>query len=202
MNWQRLDRETTGKVIESVKSAADPGLFSPVTSEVQRAWLSFYDRFSLYRITNYASLPSFTFQFLGDGTFFHYLDGTEDPVHTANDKGALILRPDTVLDYLAFYFTHVQEDDSGGITLIKNPQDMPLLGSLDDVGAQAVIRGHRPAEIIPAADGFHVKTDLYDDGLVLRADVGVSATGRVSIRDRKMVVNAVARAAETENLVV
>ena len=65
MNWQRLDRENTLKTIDSVKSASEAGLFSPTTSEVQRARLSFYEGIDLYKLTNFASLPSFTFEYLG-----------------------------------------------------------------------------------------------------------------------------------------
>jgi len=81
MHWQRLDRDTSVKVIDSVKSDANEGLFSVGTSEVQRARVSFYKEYFIYKVTNYASLPSFTFEYLSDGTFFHYLDGTESPIY-------------------------------------------------------------------------------------------------------------------------
>src|SRR5688572_12860610 len=110
MHWQRLDRENTIQVIDSVKSAADPRLIVSGTSEVERARLSFYGNTSLYKVTNYASLPSFTFEYLGDGTFFHYLDGTEMPIYTVNDKGGLMLTENSIVDYLAFFFGHVAGD--------------------------------------------------------------------------------------------
>jgi hypothetical protein len=73
MHWQRLDRDKTLATIKSVRSLTDAGLFSPVTSEVQKAVLSFYNGVELYKLTNFSSLPSFTFEYLGDGMHFYYL---------------------------------------------------------------------------------------------------------------------------------
>ncbi|MCI5060584.1 MAG: hypothetical protein MRY79_05885, partial [Alphaproteobacteria bacterium] len=130
MRWQRLDRDNSVKVIDSVKSEANAGLFSVGTSEVERAGLPCYQGYFLYKVTNYASLPSFTFEYLGDGTFFHYLDGTEDPIHTVNDKGVLSLDKSNIMAYLDFYFSHISGEE-GDIIVIHNPHDMPLLDSLD-----------------------------------------------------------------------
>ncbi len=194
MNWQRLDRESSLKTIDSVKSAADAGLFSPATCEVQRARLTFYDGIELYKITNFASLPSFTFEYLGSGNFFHYLDGTEQPIYAVNDKGALSLNDRSVVDYLAFFFAHVTIDDDE-MFLVKHPSDMPMLESLNDDGIDAVTRNHTPPHVQYDAgfDKFTVEADLYAEGLLMRATVEVTAAGRVELKDRKMIVNAVAR---------
>lgn len=193
MNWQRLDRDNTLKTIESVKSASEAGLFSPGTSEVQRARLSFYAGIDLYKLTNFASLPSFTFEYLGNGTYFTYLDGTELPIYTVNDKGNLELNERSVVDYLEFFFAHVMTDDEE-MMLIKNPHDMPLLDSLERDSIDAVMRNHKPPVVSYDAgyDKHTVEVDLYADGLLLRAIVEVTDSGRVKILDRKMIVNAVA----------
>jgi hypothetical protein len=196
MNWQRLDRENTLKTIESVKSAGDPGLFSAATSDVQRAPLSFYDGISLFKLTNFASLPSFTFEYLGNGMHFQYLDGTEQPIYIVNDKGHLSLNERSVVDYLEFYFSHVTVDDDE-MFLIQNPHDMPMLDSLDEDSITAVTRNHKGAEVSYDAgfDKHTVDADLYAEGLLMRATIEVTATGRVAILSRRMIVNAVAQSA-------
>lgn len=192
MHWQRLDRDTSLKTIDSVKSVSDAGLFSPATSEVQKARLPFYDRLDLYKITNFASLPSFTFEYIGDGQFFHYLDGTEQPIYTANDKGSLSLNDRTVIDYLEFFLSHVMLDDDETV-FFSNIRDMPLLDSLDPDSAYIVERNHKPPEISYDAgfDKYTVEADIYSEGQMLRAIIEVSASGRVTIASRKMIVNAV-----------
>jgi hypothetical protein len=196
MNWQRLDRESTTKIIESVKSAGEAGLFSLTTSEVKRAKLSFYEKVGLYKLTNFASLPSFTFEYLGDGEHFQYLDGTELPIYTTNDKGYLELNDRTVVDYLEFFFSHVAFNEEE-MVLIQNPHDNPLLDSLGLDSVDAVISNHKPATVSYDAgyDKHTVEADLYADGLLIRATIEVTASGRVSIIDRKMIMNAVAHSA-------
>jgi hypothetical protein len=195
MNWQRLDRENTMKTIDSVKSASEAGLFSAATSEVQRARLSFYEGIDLYKLTNFASLPSFTFEYLGDGTFFQYLDGTEIPIYTINDKGRLTLNDRSVVDYLAFFYAHVMSDEEETY-FIHSARDMPLLDSLDEESVDAITKNHNPPAVQYDAgfDKFTVEADLYSDGLLLRATLEVTASGRVTVQNRRMIVNALALA--------
>ena len=196
MNWQRLDRENTIKIIESVRSAGEAGLFSLTTSEVKKARLSFYETIGLFKLTNFASLPSFTFEYLGDGTHFQYLDGTEQPIYSTNDKSTFELNERTVLDYLEFFFSHVAFEEEE-MAMILNPNDNPLLDSLDMDSADSVIRNHKTPVVSYDAgfDRHTVEADLYADGLLIRATIEVTASGRVSIVDRKMIVNAVAHSA-------
>lgn len=196
MNWQRLDREMTLKTIDSVKSASEAGLFSPGTSEVQKARLSFYEGIDLYKVTNFASLPSFTFKYLGDGTHFQYLDGTELPIYTTNDKGALTLNDRSVVDYLEFFFLHViLEDDE--MFFIRSAHDMPLLDSLDDDSIDAITKNHTAPNVQYDAgfDKYTVEADLYAEGLLMRVIIEVTASGRVTIQNRRMIVNAIAHSA-------
>lgn len=188
MHWQRLDRDASIKVIDSVKSDTNAGMFAIGTSEVQRGRLSFYKDYSAYKVTNYASLPSFTFEYLSDGAFFHYMDGTEEPIHTVNDKGVLTLNAQNVIDYLTFYFGHVGSDE-GDIIVVNNPHDMPLLDSLDPEAYDAVFSHHNPPEVTEKDGKLTVETDLYKDSQLVRALIEVTHKGRVSIKDQKMIMH-------------
>ena len=202
MRWQRLDRENTINVINSVKSAENAGMFSVGTSEVQCAQLPFYKNYQLYKITNYASLPSLTFEFLSDGKFFHYLDATETPIHTVNDTGTLDITEDSVIPYLEFYFSHVDGGEDGDIIIINNPNDMPLLDSLDPEAYHAVFSQHKPAKI--EFDGgfnaYEVETDLYINSQLVRAVLEVNVRGRVKIKDQKMIMHEVTRPDFTDTM--
>ena len=199
MHWQRLDRDNTIKTIDSVKSASEAGLFSPATSEVQKARLSFYNGIDVFKLTNFASLPSFTFEYLGDGIHFHYLDGTETPIYTLNDRGHLTLNERSVIDYLEFYFAHVTVEDEE-MCLIRSVHDMPLLDSLDVDSLDAISRNHKqPAVQYDAGFDTHtVEADVYAEGLLIRATIEVNSTGRVTITGRKMILNAVAHSYSSE----
>ncbi|HPD83217.1 MAG: hypothetical protein R3D88_00760 [Alphaproteobacteria bacterium] len=189
MHWQRLDRDNSTKVINSVKSGANEGLFSVGTSEVQRGRVNFYKDYSVYKVTNYASLPSFSFEYLSDGVFFHYLDGTEQPIYSVNDKGVLTLDKHNVMEYLAFFFAHVG-DDEGDIMVINNPHDMPLLDSLAPHVYDAVFAQHKPAEIHydGGFDAYEIEANLYMNSQLVRAQIEVSTKGRVKIKGQKKMV--------------
>lgn len=192
MHWRRLDREHTQAILESVKSAAEPGLFSAATSEVESSILPFYKDYRAFKVTNYASLPSFTFVYLGDGSFFHFMDGTNEPIFAVNDKGQLDLTEQNVPDYLAFYFQNVGLEDGEECYFIKNPQDMPLFESLDDDAIHAILRNHE-APIVSLDDHngvFAVTAELYAEGQVNRANIEVrKSNGRVTIKDQTMIWN-------------
>lgn len=191
MQWQRLDRDTSHKIITSVASDAEAGLFSAATSEVTRAYVSFYIGWHVYKVTNYASLPSFTFQYLSDGTFFHYLDGTEEPIYAVNAKGALNIDDRTAIDYLTFFFEHVSGENGEERQLITNPHDMPLLESLGPDAFDAISRDYKPPSVVydGGLDAYVVEANLYTDGQVLRARMEIKPNGRVSIAHEKMTMH-------------
>jgi len=188
MKWQRLDRDTSQSVINSVQSDGTQGMFALGTSEVQRAFLPFYQGYFLYQVTNYASLPSFSFQYLSDGKFFHYLDGTEEPIYKVNDGGALVLNEATILAYLDFYLKNVGDED-GDIILINDPHDMPLLDSLGPAEYQAVFQNHQPVTIDndPANQVFTINATLYMESQLVRAKILITTRGRVTISGQKMI---------------
>lgn len=203
IQWQRLDRDSSISVIENVKSASDPGMMSLASCQVERAWLPFYEGVYAYKVTNFASLPSFTFEYLGDGQFFQYLDGTNDPIYSVNDKATLHLNEVHVLDYLEFYFSHVSDPEDGEITMIRSPHDMPLLDSLAPSAFEAVMRSFEPPRTERNQDGsFTVHADLYIDGVVVHATLRVGAKGRVKMLERKMRMSSMQKSTETGNFMV
>lgn len=199
MHWQRLDRDNTEKVINSVKSAENAGMFSFATSEVQRARLSFYKDYSVYKVTNFASLPSFTFQFLSDGTFFHYLDGMEEPIYAVNDKGVLNLNEHNITDYISFFFAQVGNED-GDVIVITNPHDMPLLDSLDAEAYDSVFNNYKAPQVAFNNDSgvFEVEADLYLESHAVRSKIEVTPKGRVTIIEQKTNMHQVMKAPDAE----
>lgn len=194
MHWKRLDRDSSLKVIDSVKSTSDMGMFNIGTSEVNCARLPFYTDVLLYKVTNYASLPAFSFEYLGDGTFFYYLDGTADTIHKANDAGKLMLNQNNVLDYIAFYYERIAQvnPDMDEVTVIINPHDMPLLDSLDPAAYAAVMANFKPAQVTQNEDGgYTIEAAIYTEGVVMQATIKVNGKGRVTIIDTKMNMNEV-----------
>lgn len=189
LQWHKLDRDRTVAMIDSVRNAGDPILFSLATSEAKCAKLPFYRNLLLYRLTNYASLPSFSFDYLGDGKEFVYLDGGQTAIYDANDTGNLALTPDNVVAYVSFFFNHVSGPD-GDIYVIDDREDHPMLETLGADDAAALETLFQPATVDVREDGvFVVRTTLFYLGALVRATVLVTANGRVDVTDFEMLMN-------------
>lgn len=189
MQWHRLDRDRTIAMIDSVKTAGDSGLFAPTTSEAKCHKLSFYRNLLLYRLTNYASLPSFSFDYLGDGKTYFYLDGSVMPIYAANDAGHLFLDSSNVMDYLTFFFEHVSGPD-GDIFVIDRMQDHPALDALSGDQVAAIAVHHQPPEInANIAGDFTIKTSMVYLGTLVRAVITVDKRGRVNVLDTQMLMS-------------
>ena len=188
MQWHRLDRDRTIAMIDSVKTAGGEGLFSVQTSEAKCQKLSFYRNLLLYRLTNFASLPAFSFDYLGDGKTYYYLDGSVTPLYAANDAGNLFLDTANVMDYLTFFFEHVAGPD-GDIFIIDRVQDHPALDALSGDQIDSILDYHLPASISGNIAGdFTVSTSMFYLGTLVRATITVDKRGRVNVTDTQMLM--------------
>ncbi len=189
MEWHRLEKDQTQAMIETVQSDGMPGLFSPVTSHASRSKLPFYTGFLLHRLTNFATLPAFSMDFLSDGNTFLYLDGTPDPIYRVNDTGDLILNENTVLDYMAF-FVHYVPGPEGEMLLIDSSHKAPPLGSLDIDKHRAMLYTHRDLDLSfdDVSGVYTVKIPMYYGGALVKATIEITSRGRLDIKDYKMIL--------------
>jgi len=189
MQWHKLDRDRTVAMIDSVKTSGDHMLFSLGTSEAKAAKLPFYKNLMLYRLTNYSSLPSFSFDYLGDGKTYFYLDGSPAPIYAANDAGNLTLDTQNVVDYVVFFFNHVSGPE-GDIFVIEDPQNHPALDALSDIQLDEVLSRHNDPEVTANSNGTYViKASMYYLASLVRATIHVDTDGRVSVRDFQMLLS-------------
>lgn len=187
--WHKLDRDRTLAMINSVKSEGDHFLFTIATSEAKCARLPFYKNFLLYRLTNYASLPSFSFDYIGDGRSFYYLDGSPTPIYAANSTGNLALNSKSALDYVVFFFDHISGPE-GDISVVENPREHSALDVLDEAQMENIIAHHAAPEISARAQGgYTVTTSLFYLGSLVRATIEIDPSGQVSVADYKMLLS-------------
>ncbi len=187
IQWHRLDRDKTLALINNVRASGIGNLFSPATSEAKFVPLPFFKDINLYRLSNMASLPTFTMPYLGNGSLFVYLDGTEQAIYRVNDTGALILNDITVLPYLAFFFRHIVPVD-GETQMIADPENIPFMEDPDyeppynNLGPLPYAQIYRHDQ----ADGYVIETPLYNEGMIVRARIHVNSRGRVVIIDQQI----------------
>jgi hypothetical protein len=190
MDWNRLDKTQSQDILQHIAVAADPGMFSPNSSEASFKPLSFYQDYMLYRITNYATLPSFSLDFLSDGESFHLLDGSPMPINLVNHKGTLYLTETNVIDYVDFYMGNISGED-GDIYLIRDVENLPFIDSLTlDQQMDLKNKHHDPSIALNEDTGhFIVLCDLFYNGTLVEAAVSVSQTGEIDIQPREMLMS-------------
>jgi hypothetical protein len=192
--WNRVPKEQAHQILKTVSSSADSAVFSEQLTEVTWKNLSFYNNLKRYRLTNYATLPCFTMDYLGDpdSEKFYPLDGLANTIYDANEQDKISLTKENIIDYLDFFFDQVQGPD-GDIYLIKTPQDLPMLSSLPENQQQSVIEHHKGlvvnSDIKPGE--FHVTGTLYYDGSLISAMINVQESGKLAIQDQTLLLHGI-----------
>lgn len=189
MQWQKLERSEMAKVIHRVAETPDGALFSMTTSEAQAAQLPFYRGFMIVRLTNYATMPSFTLDFLSDGTTFYLLDGSPEPLQKVAARGGLMLNERNVAEYVDFFFKHVTTEE-GDIYLIRNFDDAPFMDSLSMDQQIQIKRHHSDVNVSYKRedDTFDVSGDLYFAGVLLKATLNVQSDGQIEVSNHTMLM--------------
>lgn len=187
MDWERLDREKSHSIIGRVTTASDGTLFTTTSSEVSCKSLPFYKNFLLYRITNYATLPSFSLHFLGDGNTFYMVDGSPDPIFMVNNRGDLQLNERNILAYVDFFLSNVSTDD-GDIYLIRDPDSLPFLDSMSIEQQVAMKQRFSPLDVsyCPQSDQYKIRCDLYYGGTLLKSTLSVGIDGSITFSDQTL----------------
>ena len=191
MDWNRLDRQQSAEILDHIAMASDPNLFSKSSSEASFKPLPFYQDYMLYRITNYATLPCFSLDFLSDGESYHLLDGSPSPINIVNMKGALYLTESNVLDYADFYLSNIRGDD-GDIYLIRDLDNLPFLDSLGNDQKMELHSRHAMPEAGKDTDtgNLMVIADLFYGGTLLKAGIIVDNSGNIEIKPHDMIMSA------------
>jgi hypothetical protein len=191
MDWQILDKIQSAGILTHIATVSDPHLFSQTASEASFKPLSFYQDYMVYRITNYATLPCFSLDFLSDGESFHLLDGSPTPLNIVNAKGSLYLTESNVIDYVDFYLANIQGDD-GDIYLIRDVETLPFIDSLAIDQQMDMKTKHEDPIVMIDDQTSHlvVAGDLFYGGTLLKAYITVSPSGQLEISQRDMIMNA------------
>jgi hypothetical protein len=190
--WTRLKREDAHAVLDNLGNHPDSVIFSKDTTEVSSRSLPFYARYKLYRLVNYATMPTFNLLYLSNGAEFITVDGTAEPIYLVNARDPVRLNEMNVIPYLDFFFGNVQGSE-GDVFLIKDPRKMPVLESLSADQRQAVIGMFRPLRVAPdhVQHSYKVSGTIYYGGGLIGATIHVSREGRLSFQDQSLLLSGI-----------
>ena len=192
MQWIRMNREQAGKVLTQLSTRSDAVVFSRDVTDVSWRSLPFYANYRLCRLINYATMPTFTMTYLTDGTDYIPLDGTANPIYTADEKDPLLLSEENVVPYLEFFFSNVQGSE-GDVFLIRDPQKMPFMNSLSTAQQQSIIHSFKPVSVIfdPTLNAYKVTGTLHYGGGMLAATIVVRPDGKISFQEQTLLLSGI-----------
>ncbi len=190
--WIRMNREQAGRVLNQLSSRDDALVFSRDATEVAWRSLAFFSNYRLCRLTNYATMPTFTMTYLTDGTEYIALDGTANPIYTADEKDPLLLTEENVLPYIEFFFSHVQGSE-GEVFLIRDPGKMPFLDSFTDAQQQGVMQNFKPVGVTFDAHrgAYRIEATLHYGGVLMSAAIIVMKDGKISFEDQHLLLSGI-----------
>lgn len=190
--WTRLNREQANDVLGKLAGTRDAVVFSRDTTEVTWRTLPFYTNYRLYRLVNYATMPTFSLSYLSNGDDFLTVNGTAIPIYTANERDPIRLNEMTAIPYLDFFFNNVHGSE-GDVFLIKDPKRMPFMDSLSIGQQQSIISGYRPVKAsYSAAEGlYRVTGTLYYGGSLIHAVIQIQPNGRLAFEEQNLLLTGI-----------
>jgi len=190
MNWQKIDRQQSHDILNHIAKVSDPHLFSLQSSETSFFSPPFYKDYFVYRVTNFATLPSFSLDFLSNGESYYLLDGSPTPINTVNKSGALHLSEANVIAYTEFYLSNIRGDD-GDIYMINDMESLPFIDSLGADQQLNLKQNHEsPVAKWDAERGHYtIHADLFYGGTLIKSVIYVDTYGILEIQPREMIMN-------------
>lgn len=190
--WTQLNHREAHEVLDKLVAHKDSVVFSKETTEVSWRTLPFYTHYRLYRLINYATMPTFSMPYLSNGEEFIAIDGTANPIYAVNAKDPVRLNEMNVIPYLDFFFSNVQGSE-GDVFLIKNPRKMPFMDSLSENQQQSVISTFKPLHIANdvTAGLYKVSGTIYYGGGLISATIAVDHSGKITFQDQNLLLSGI-----------
>lgn len=190
--WNRLTRDQAHRVLNILGNHRDAIVFSKEATEVSWRMMPFYSNYRLYRLINYATLPTFTMMYLSNEHEFIPVDGTANPIYAINEKDPIKLSESNVVEYLNFFFSNVQGSE-GDIFLIKDPRKMPFIETLSEAQKQSLFNSFQTLKVSKQADplAYRVVATLYYGGALISATIMVHPDGKLSFDNQNLLLTGI-----------
>jgi hypothetical protein len=190
--WTRLNREQAQEVLSRLSHHRDAVVFSKEATEVSWRSVPFYSNYRIYRLVNYATMPTFSMHFIGNGDDFITIDGTALSLYAANQKDPIKITEDTAIPYLDFFFSNVQGTE-GDVFLIKDPNRMPFMSALTAHQQQSILTSFKPLSVTTdAADAScRVSGTLYYGGGLISATIQITHDGKLAFLEQNLLLTGI-----------
>lgn len=124
-DWNDIPEKDCESFLEKINSKFHRELFDKESSRLRTRNLPFYKDYKLLEITEFASHPPLTMNFLFKGDDIEQIDGTKDSILSVSKKADVYLNKKNVTGYVKFILNSMMSED-GPFKVIENIDDMPF----------------------------------------------------------------------------
>ena len=196
IDWKPLSRVDTAKTLGLLQNLLGDTLPAGGDLRLRKAPLTFYPELNFFEVTDQGHEPPRQLYALVDEAKdeITVLDMTNGPVYGLNHQGYLRLTRDTVIPYVAFFFSCVA--GPYGLMPVIERLELPAGQSADDETAEAMenVRDVVPPRVLaeePPVEGetehgWRIAAALLFSGAVFKTEIVVEAGGVIRVDKHEM----------------
>lgn len=185
-----VEGESADNLLKQVNAVSDLSDFSSKTARLLTHPLSFASGFHFLKIIDHHQHPLKTLHVIykGDQTFI--LDGTHAPFDYFAENSHLVLTPETIKNYVRFYFSYVQTPE-GPLFVVDSPDNIPWIEEPSPAARRAIFKMMQPLELMETdEDGaFHLKSSIFYKNSLFESDLTVQQNGKITLSNQELLVD-------------
>lgn len=184
IDWKPLGRAEMAKGLSQLQQMLGDVMPADGDFRLRRAPLPFYSALTFYEVTDQAHNPPRQLYALIDEAKNEVtvLDMTNGPVYAINNNGYLTLNKDTVIPYVAFFFSCVA--GPYGLMPVIERLDLPTGQSPDGETADALesVKDVIPPRVLNEEEGgYRVAAALLFQGAVFKTEIVADGKGVIRV---------------------
>lgn len=196
-DWQKLDPERAARVLSEINPKLEPVPFSMESTTVRIQKLPFYQEYDLYELTDLSVVPGARKYALYKPGDVNVINWTNQAIYETNEKAPVVIRDDTVVEYVKFFFNYVR-GRHGRFLIIETIDDIRWQVEPPLQGRKVMQEMLEPVSIISEdSDGtinleafmvfkdslFKTKVHVKKDGLVSMSEEELKIEGMPVLQD-------------------
>lgn len=186
-DWQKLDPEKAARIIAEINPYLEPVPFSAEHTAVRFQKLSFYRDYDLYELTDLSAVPGARKYALYKPGDVNVITWTNQAIYETNEKAALALTAQSVVDYTKFFFNYVR-GRHGRFLVIETIDDIKWQVEPPLQGRKIMQEMLEPVTVVGTEDSgdFILEAFMVFKDSLFKTKVHVAKDGLVSMSDEEL----------------
>lgn len=187
--FTQLDPEDAALILDRVNPLIDGTDYDPVEAKVLALDLIFYHGYQFIDISDHTANPKRQHFVIYSPDHSHVIDYTNEPIYKMNEKAAITLDDDTIIEYARFFFTYVS-GRHGRFLIVENVDDVAWKENPPPNARKAIGDMIKPVSIKSKQDdGTYILSShmVFKDGL-FKTDIVIKPSGVVSLMNEELLI--------------